>query len=133
MEILQGFLHTLSLNSSSVIVRGNLLFLVSEQKIRSSRKNFPDRTHMRGNMLDAVQDHPVFVAKMILLCFPISSMIRIFLHGSAISFKCSSSNSPARSRPGCRISAILALQICFRRNMQKFGAVRGLGLFFSIK
>ena len=71
--------------------------------------------------------------KIRLLCFPISSRISTFLHGSPSSFKCSRSNSTTRSSPGCRIPAILALPICFLKSIQKFGAVRGLTLFFSVK
>ena len=64
----------------------------------------------------------------ILLCFPISSTIRNFLHKSPISSKCSTSNRIIRSSPGWVMAAILPLLKCFLRSIQKFGAVSGLGL-----
>ena len=65
---------------------------------------------------------------MILLCLPISSTIRNFLHRSPISSRCSISNLIMRSSPGCVIATIRPLLKCFLRSMQKFGAVSGLGL-----
>ena len=37
--------------------------LCVRKKIISSRKNLTDRTHMRRNVLDTVEDHAVFVAE----------------------------------------------------------------------
>ena len=40
-----------------------LFFLCLRKKIISSRKNFPDRTHMGRNMPDTVKDHPVLITE----------------------------------------------------------------------
>ena len=70
---------------------------------------------------------------MILLCFPISSMIRYFLHKSPSSFKCSSSKRTMRSSPGCVTATMRAFCKCFLNSMQKLGAVIGLVLFLSVR
>ena len=49
------------------------------------------------------------------------------------SFKCSISKWMIRSRPGCQILKIFPLEICFRRSIQKFGAVMGLGLLSPVR
>ena len=76
---------------------------------------------------------PSSLQKMILLCFPMISTISFFLHKSPISSRCSSSNSRIRSSPGWVMERILALPICFLKSIQKLGAVRGLGLLFSVR
>ena len=71
--------------------------------------------------------------KMMLLCFPMSSITMIFLRRSPISSRCSTSIRTIRSSPGWVTEMILPFAICFLKSMQKFGAVIGLGLLFDVK
>ena len=70
---------------------------------------------------------------MMLLCFPISSTIRDFRLRSPSSSRCSTSMRMIRSSPGCETETMRPLAMCFLSSMQKFGAVMGLGLLFSVK
>ena len=67
-----------------------------------------------------------------MLCLPISSTTRCLIHRSPISSRCSILKSMMRSSPGCVISTILPLLICFLKSIQKPGAVRGAGLFNDV-
>ena len=71
--------------------------------------------------------------KIMLLCFPITSMIRDFLHKSPKSSKCSISKRTIRSISGWKIFVIRPFAICLRKSIQKFGAFIGLGLFVSVR
>jgi len=71
--------------------------------------------------------------KIILLCLPINSMIKCLVFMSPNSSKCCISKSTIRSSPGWVIEIIRPLFICFLRSIQKLGAVRGAGLFLSVR
>ncbi len=73
------------------------------------------------------------VQKIILLCLPINSTTSVLVRRSPSSSKCSISNWIIRSNPGCLIAVIRPFAICFRRSIQKFGAVMGLGLLFWVR
>ena len=133
LEILQGFLYTVLIKSSSLIVSGSSLSWVCGMKYSLPGRTSRTELIWEETCLILSRIIPLSSQKIILLCFPISSMIRTFLQGSPSSLRCSSSNSTTLSSPGCRISAIRALPICLRSSFQKFGAVRGLTLFFSVK
>ena len=76
---------------------------------------------------------PSELQKMIFECLPISSTINVFLHKSPISLRCSISKFIIRSMWGCDIDIILPFAICFLNTIQKVGAVKGLGLFSSVR
>ena len=71
--------------------------------------------------------------KIMLLCFPMISMISFFLHKSPISSRCSISRWMIRSSDGWETAVIRPPPICLRRSMQNPGAVIGLGLFSLVK
>ena len=71
--------------------------------------------------------------KIILLCFPIISMMRYFLPMSPISFKCSISIFIALSNSICVTDIILPFNICFLRSIQKAGELSGDALFSFTK
>ena len=71
--------------------------------------------------------------KMMLLCFPISSTMRVLLHRSPISSKCSISKRMMRSIFGWLMDMMRPLPMCLRSSMQKPGACMGLVLFSSVR
>ena len=76
---------------------------------------------------------PSSLQKIMLLCFPIISMISRFRQTSPMSSKCSRVISIIRSSPGWDTEIIRALPMCFLKSIQKLGAVMGLGLFASVR
>ena len=121
------------LKTSSVTSRGFSFAMV--WGIKYSR---PGRTSLTELMLAETclmlsMIVPSSLQKIMLLCFPMISTIRRFLHRSPNSSKCSSSNSKIRSSPGCFTEIMRALPICFLKSIQKFGAVRGLVLLFAVR
>ena len=128
-----GFGQMPAINSSSVMVSGSSLSWVLG--IKYSRPGRTSRTELilEETCLMLSRIIPLSSQKIRLLCLPISSMISILWHTSPNSFKCSRWNCTTRSMPGCVISVIRALPICFRKSMQKLGAVRGLIRFLDVK
>ena len=118
---------------SSEMVRGSSLSVVCGMKyIRPGRTSRTELTWAETClMLSKIV--PSSLQKMMLLCLPISSMMRRFLLRSPSSSRCSISNSMIRSSPGWDTLTMRPVPMCFLSSMQKFGAVSGLGLLVSVK
>ena len=71
--------------------------------------------------------------RIILLCFPISSIIRLFISISLNSFIVSILIFTNLSNPYISIVEILPLIKCFLSNIQKFGATRGFSFEFVVR